>query len=304
MMRRAMSLERRARSTQSGFILVAVLWIVAALATLASIYSIYTVKTAAASHIADERLQAEQSIRAGVELAAYQVLAAPEAARPTHGAFNASVGRTKITVRYRSEGGRIDLNAAPKDLLVGLFASVGAGASEAATYADRVIGWRKKAAPNVEDVEAAAYKTAGIAYAPRQAAFNNVLELALVMGLPAPVVERVLPEVTVFSGKPLVDVVNADAAVLDALPGMTRDILHEVLAARAQNPSDGKALMALMGPARGHATIEGGKALRVTVQVDLERGRRVEGEVVFVLADSGEDPFDIVYWRDDFDGPF
>jgi general secretion pathway protein K len=287
---------------RGGFILVAVLWIVAALSTLASIYSIYTVRTAAASHIADDRLQAEESIRAGVELAAYQVLAAPENARPTHGAFEARVGRTKVTVRYRSEAARIDLNAAPKDLLTGLFVSVGVGASEAATYADRVIGWRKKAAPNVQDVEVEAYRTAGVPYAPRQAAFNNTLELALVMGLPQPVVERVLPDVTVFSGKPLVDVVNADAAVLDALPGMTRDILHEVLAARAQNPDDGKALMALMGPARNRVTLDAGKALRASVQVDLARGRRVQAEVVFTLSD-GDDPFDIVYWRDDFDGP-
>ena len=290
-------------SADNGFILVAVLWMVAALATLASIYSIYTVRTAAGSHVADERLQAEESIRAGVELAAYQVLASPEAARPTHGAFDARVGRTRISVRYRSEGARIDLNVAPKDLLIGLLKSVGVGETEAASYADRIIGWRKKAAPNVGDVEADAYKTAGIPYAPRQAPFNDVLELSLVMGIPAPVVERILPDVTIYSGQPLIDVVNADATVLDALPGMTRDILHEVLAARAQNPNDGKALMALMGPARNRVTLDGGKALRASVQVELERGRRVEAEVVFMLSNSGNDPFDIVYWRDDFDGP-
>src|SRR5208282_5609900 len=43
----------------SGFVLVAVLWILAALATLASIYSVYAVNTVAASHVADDRVQAE-----------------------------------------------------------------------------------------------------------------------------------------------------------------------------------------------------------------------------------------------------
>jgi len=43
--------------------------------------------------------------------------------------------------------------------------------------------------------------------------------------------------------------------------------------------------------------------LRASVRVELERGRRVEAEVVFMLSNSGNDPFDIVYWRDDFDGP-
>ena len=293
-----------ARPDRDGFILVAVLWIVAALATLASIYSVYAVNTAAASHVPGERLQAEAAIRAGVELAAFQVLAVPEKARPTHGAFEARFGRTRITARYRSEGARIDLNAAPKDLLGGLFLSVGVEASAAATYADRIVGWRKKVPPNVGDAEADAYKTAGLPYAPRQAPFTNVLELTLVMGLPPPVVARILPDVTVFNGKAQVDVVNADAEVLAALPGMNPDILHKVLEARAHDPNDGKALIGLMGPARNWATFEPNKALRAAIQVDLEHGRRVQAEVVFALADNAEDPYDIIYWRDDFDGPF
>ena len=293
-----------ARSAHDGFILVAVLWMVAALATLASIYSIYTMNTAAASHVADERLQAVAAIRAGVELAAFQALAAPAATRPTHGAFEARFGRTRLTVRYRSEGARIDLNAAPKELLGGLFASVGVSTSNAAAYADRVVGWRKKVPPNTADVEADAYKTAGLAYAPRQAPFDNVLELTLVLGLPPAIVQRILPDVTVLSGKAQVDVVNADAEVLAALPGMTPDILHQVLDARAHDPNDGKALLALLGPARAQAMIEPGKAFRAAIQVDLEHGRRVGAEVVFALTDSGEDPYEIVSWRDDFDGPF
>ena len=292
------------RGSQGGFILVAVLWIVASLGTLASIYSIYTVRTAAASHVADERLQAEAAIRAGVELAAFQVLAAPEPARPTHGAFEARFGRTRIVVHYRSEGARIDLNAAPKDLLAGLFASVGVGSSAAATYADRIDGWRKKVPPNVQDNEASAYKTAGLAYAPRQAPFNNILELALVMGLPQPVVERILPDVTVFNGKPQIDVVNANPEVLSALPGMTPEILHKVLEARAHDPDDGKTMLSLMGPAQSRATFEPNKALRASIEVQLERGRKVQGEVVFLLSDGGDEPYDILYWRDDFDGPF
>ena len=57
---RAMTpLPRSATRAQDGFVLVAVLWILAALATLASIYSSYTVNTAAASLVADDRVQAE-----------------------------------------------------------------------------------------------------------------------------------------------------------------------------------------------------------------------------------------------------
>ena len=132
----------------SGFVLVAVLWILAALATLASIYSVYAVNTADGSHVGDDRVQAEASIRAGVEMAVFQQLAVPEKARPSHGAFRLRIGRTKVAVDFRSEAARIDLNAAQKDLLAGLFAAVGVDAKRAGTFADRVIGWRTKANAN------------------------------------------------------------------------------------------------------------------------------------------------------------
>jgi general secretion pathway protein K len=294
----------RSRGVADGFILIAVLWIVAALATLASIYSIYAVNTAAASHVADDRLQAEASIRAGVELAAFQLLASPERTRPTHGAFEARVGRTNIVVRYRSERARIDLNGAPKELLAGLFAAVGVGASNAADYADRIVGWRTPPDANADNAEASNYKTAGFPYPPRQAPFNDPLELSLVRGLPPEIVERILPDVTVFGGGAQVDVVDAEPEVLAALPGMTPDILQKVLAARAENPADGQGLMKLLGPASGAGTVEAGKAFRAGILVDLGRGRHVAADVVFQLDDGDEEPYGVVYWRDDFDGPF
>ena len=139
------SLSRSATRAEAGFVLVAVLWILAALATLASIYSSYTVNTAAASRVADDRVQAEASIRAGVEMAVFRQLALPEKARLARGGFDMRVGRTGVAVRFRSEAARIDLNAAPADLLAGLFAAVGVDPTRAETFAERVVGWRTKA---------------------------------------------------------------------------------------------------------------------------------------------------------------
>ena len=138
------SAPQSARRAEAGFVLVAVLWILAALATLATIYSSYAVDTAVGSHVADDRVQAEASIRAGVEMAVFRQLALPERARPFRGAFDIRVGRTGVAVRFRSETARIDLNAAPTDLLAGLFTAVGVDPSHAQTFADRIVGWRTK----------------------------------------------------------------------------------------------------------------------------------------------------------------
>lgn len=292
------------RSANDGFVLVAVLWMVAALATLASIYSIYATNAAASMRVGDDRLQAELSIRAGVEFAACQLLALPEPARPTHGRFAVTVGRSRVAVEYRAETARIDLNAAPKELLTGLFRAIGASDSAAQTYAERVVGWRTKVDSSADNPEQRAYASAGMTYRPRQAPFEDTLELALVLGLPQPLVERALPLVTVFSGRARVDVAGADPMILAALPGMTPDVLHTVLKARAKNPDDGRALLALLGPARDRATADPSKALRATIRVDLDDGRRIAAEVVFQLRDGGGEPFDILYWRDDIDGPW
>src|SRR5271169_586008 len=147
-----------------GFILVVVLWVLAALATLASTYSVYVGNAAFATQVNDDRLRIINAISAGLELTAYQMVAAPKDAGPAQGAFTVRLARSTINVTFVSESARVDLNAAPKPLLAGLFAAVGAGASDAATFADRVVGWRKKDAAADQNEEAANYKSAGYAY--------------------------------------------------------------------------------------------------------------------------------------------
>ena len=310
------SRSRSATRAEAGFVLVAVLWILAALATLASIYSSYTVNTAAASRVGDDRVQAEASIRAGVEMAVFRQLALPEKARPARGGFDMRVGRTDIMVRFRSEAARIDLNAAPADLLAGLFAAVGVDSSRAKTFAERIVGWRTKARAGAnanvvrgddKDDRAAKedefYSEEHMPYPPRHAPFDNALELSLLPRVSLAVVERVLPFVTVFSGRPEVDVSSADPTVLSALPEMNSQILGAVLNARVKDPGDGPALLALLGPAKAHATADESKAFRVSIAVAFDNGRRLHAEVVFRLKDKGDEPYDLLYWRDDFDGP-
>jgi general secretion pathway protein K len=276
----------------------------AALATLASIYSAYAIQTADAAHGLDDRVQAEESVRSGVEMTVYRLLSAPEQARPSQGGFTLKVGRTGVAVRFRSEAARIDLNAAPPDLLAGIFTAAGVEPGQAKTYADRVVGWRAKPDASAGGgAEANLYSASGLAYPPRQAPFDNALELALVLGLPAPVVERVLPFVTVFSGRPEIDVASADRTVLAALPGMTPEILSAVLKARASAQVDQKALLSLLGPARNRALTGASKTVRSSIEVKFDKGGRARAEVVFRLKDGDGEPYDILSWRDDLDGP-
>jgi general secretion pathway protein K len=288
------------RAATDGFIVVAVLWIIAALAVLASIYSVFVVDTATAIAANKDRVRAEALVAAGVELAAYHIGATPQQ-RPSNGAFNFRAGSSSVAVRFHSEMARIDLNGAPKELLMGLFASLGA-AREAETYANRIIGWRTPPAEG-QDGEAAAYRTAGMHYAPRGAPFPHVGELWLVMGLPEAVIERALPHLTVYSAQAQVGILDASAQVLAALPGMSPERLHDVLAARQATPQAAQGLLAMLGPAQTFASAEPGKTFRVTVQVVLENGRRMRSEVVILVSEEDTEPYRVLSWNDDVDEP-
>ena len=295
---RPASLLRRA-SRRQGFIIVAVLWILAALATLASIIAVYVINAANAFTVQAERLQSEALTRAGIELTLYQVALNPQAA-PTRGSFVFRMGNASIATTFNSEMARIDLNTAPKPLLSGLFAGLGAPRAAADSYADRIVGWRSTPSPDSAD-ENSLYRAAGMPYGPRGAPFQHIGELVLVLGIPELMVERALPYLTVYSGQGQINILDAAPQVLAALPGMTPNLLNEVLVQRTLGREAAQQLVERLG-SNSLASLGGSKAFRVTSQMNFDSGQRVTSEVVIFILDNGPDPYRVLTWRDDIDG--
>jgi general secretion pathway protein K len=295
-----MSAERRraAASSEQGFVIVAVLWILAALAVLATIFSVYLSNSAQALAVGDTGLKAEAVVSASLELTAYQLLLAGDDARPAQGTFHFRLGDADGVVSFVSEASRIDLNLAPKELMAGLFSGLGADQEQARQYADRILGWRTPAKPDAAEDEVALYRAAGLAYSPRQARFAHVNELALVVGLPTELVERALPFVTVFSGLAKIDALVAPPEVIAALPGMTPSALKQFLGERPSLPRDMAAIAAALGPAQASATLDRSLAFRILTKVRLDNGRQSASEVVIRLG-GDEDPYRILSWQDD-----
>src|SRR5947207_7860849 len=157
-------------------------------------------------------------------------MVATPVAPPAGGSFAFRLGHANVAVEFRSEAARIDLNVASKELLSGLFASLGARRDVADRFADRIVAWRSP--PNDLDPEASDYRTARQKYPPRSGRFPHVEELSLVLGFPPELVERVLPFLTVYSGRGEINVLVADPQVIAALPGMTPDRVYAILAQR------------------------------------------------------------------------
>jgi len=294
------ALSRR-HSARDGFIVVAVLWILAALATLVTIFSMYVINTATAFTVHDERLQAEGLARAALELSAYQASAAPQGQAPTRGTFVFRLGNALVNAEFVTESARIDLNSAQKELLSGLFAGLGAARAQADYYADRIIGWRSPAPQdNSSPNEAASYRTAGMLYGPRGAPFQHASELALVLGIPEVMVARALPYLTVYSGQPQINIFAAAPQVLAAVPGVDPQRLQTILVQRAaapQNEQMAQALLAMLGAAQTYANAQASRTARIA----FDNGQRLTTQAVIFLLDSGTDPYRILTWHDDMD---
>jgi general secretion pathway protein K len=295
-----MLFSRQEQRNPRGFIVVAVLWILAALSALVLIYLTYVTNTAVLVAGSTDRLQTEALAGAGVELAALQLTGRPEAGRPTSGTFNARVGAGRVFVTFRSEAARIDLNNAPKSLLSGLMIGLGAGPSDAALYADRILAWRAPSELGDSDPENSFYRTAGALYVPRHAPFPAAEELWLVRGIPSGIIERMLPFVTVFSNVATINVLDAAPQVLAALPNMTPETLQSVLSQRSDPALDPKSLVGMAG-GEG-ATLAGSRAYRIAVDVELPGGRRSAAEIVILLLESGDEPYRVLSWRNASDG--
>ena len=287
-----------AASSERGFVIVAVLWILIALSALATIFSVYLSNSAQALAITDTGLRTEALVSASLELTTYQLLIGDDKARPALGSFRFRLDNADVLVNFTSEAARVDLNFASREMLTNLFAVLGADEKVARESADRIVGWRTRPAANAANEEEALYGAAGLTYSPRQSYFTHVNELSLVLGVPPELVDRALPFVTVFSGSSNVDVLSAPPEVIAALPEMTPSALNDFLKQRPTLSRDQAAIAAALGPAHASATFPDSKSFRILTTLSFDNGRRIASEVVIALGDD-KDPYHVLSWQDD-----
>lgn len=107
-----------------------------------------------------------------------------------------------VEVRFTiaDEGGKIDLNAAPDNLLQGLFVSVEMTDDAAAALVDAIVDFRDaddlRRLNGAEDPD---YRSAGLPHEAKDAPFETLEELRQVFGMTGALYDRVAPALTVHS---------------------------------------------------------------------------------------------------------
>ena len=120
--------------------------------------------------------------------------------------------------------------------------------------------------------------------------------------MPAALVDNALPFVTVFNGRAEIDVNEAAPEVVAALPNINSNVVDEILQQR--DPQNPQKVLSLLGTAASSVAVGGRKATRAALHIMLDTGRKVNADAVLLISENNSpEPFRILAWRDDFDGP-
>ena len=285
---------------QRGIALVIVLWMLALLTVIANsmVFSLRSEVQVAGNHAASAR--AEAAADAGVYKAIRELTRPAADLQRWQGnglAHEWIFDGVAVRVTIMDEAGKIDINAAPETLLGGLFRSLGVDETLASSLADAIIDWRDPDnLRRLNGAEKEDYIAAGKDYGPRNANFETVEELRLVLGLNDDIFRRAAPLITAYSGRPGVSSPVAPRAVLMALPGIAPEQVDSYLTERQALQLQGlpapEAAFALASAARPV-----GDTFSIQVHAVLGDNTAFFREAVAQVTNNPKAPVVILAWR-------
>ena len=224
--------------------------------------------------------------------------------------YSIASGEGEVAIVIDDEAGKIDLNAAPDELIQGLFAAVGLAEADAQALTAAIADFRD---PDDEThlggAENAEYRAAGLAWGPKNKPFEAVEELHQVLGMTREVYALASPGLTVHSRSKGVDVTVAPAIVLLALPGVDAEAVEAFAEQRQTRTGEqaagqmagaelgGARMTTLPGLGRKYASRSRGRVFTVRAEARVRSGAIFVREAVISMKRNIAHPFSIHAWR-------
>ena len=253
------------------------------------------------SRILFNQVQAEFLAEAGLNRAVFELRNPdPETRWIADGrAYEFNLNEAKISVQITDESGKIDLNLANEELLVGLFASVGVEFDDALALCDKIQDWRD---PDEEvrlaGAEDADYFAAGYTHGAKDAPFDTVPEVLQVMGMTYELYRKIEPAVTVYSGRGNLNLAFAPKEALMALDGINSQLAEDYINQRHQIFDVSSELPILMEGQSGSLR-SGSTTFSIVVKATLPNNQWTELDTTIRLGGNVRGrPFQIIRWRD------
>ena len=284
-----------------GVALLLVLWVTVLLTVIAGSFALSSRTESVQATIVFGTTKARYLAEAGLHRAVYELRNPdPEARWMADGrVYKMQYGGAEIEISLTDETGKIDLNLASPELLIGLFASLGMSEEEAFMYSDRIVDWRDN--DNIAGLNGAEdddYEAEGYKYGAKDAMFDTVPELQQVMGIDYDMYRKLEDAVTVYSGSRNLNIAYASVQALMALEGISREEAEFFVEERHLLESTSDALPILSNGQTG-ASRGGGIAFSIKSKATLSNGQFAELDATIRLGGTVNGrPFRIVRWRD------
>ncbi len=286
-----------------GVALIAVLWLVMLLAVIAGSLLMLTRTELGLSRNLVVSARAEALAEGGVPLAVLRLLdPEPETRWRGNGASHDIVletGTLQITVR--DAAGLIDVNAAPPELLAGLFRAAGQDEDEAAMLAYRIADWRDaddETLPN--GAEQADYDAAGLTLHVTNGPFLTPDEIQRVPGVTLDLYPRIAPAITVYSRQGGIDPSSASELALMAVPGIDAAVVEALIAAREEAAGDavpGGLASLLPAVSRAFLARPSGRMFHIRSRATTADGGVYVLDAVVEITPGADPPWRVHAWR-------
>jgi general secretion pathway protein K len=211
------------RQREAGFALLIVLWSLVLLALiLTQLLSAGRSEVQLASNLRDSA-EMEAVADGAIQDAAFHLLAGGAQHWSTRGRHSLHIGRGSAEIGIEDTADKINPNAASPVLLRSLAVLCGAQADAASRLAQAIVAWRDADGATADP--AAAYRAAGLNYAPPGLPFETLDELGLVVGMTPALLNCMQPHLSLYQanapGPNTADALVARALATAALQGDT-----------------------------------------------------------------------------------
>ena len=262
---------------ESGFALMAVLWLVTLLSLIATgVLSATRVNSKLMAHLR-ERALAQAAADAGIYLTIADLLEGRAAASshpdgaPAYRAF----ADAELAISVQDESGKVDINAARPEFLYAVCHRSGIPQNACRDFVARIVEWRA-ASPD--------------AAPPAKNRFRSIVELPLVTKMDDDQFQRLAPLLTVHSGLEMVDLRTAPWDVLLAVPGMTPTNAASLLQQRTKAGNDRSTQP--VGP-DGSTT---GRSFSIRAEARMKSGAKVDRTAVVRITGNPAAPYWVYSW--------
>ena len=268
-----------------GAVLVAVLWSISLLAALAMAASVTFRSFTGVMSVDRHRVEREALITAGLELAAGAMLNGTTQLRDLELTVNLATG--SVRARLSDEGGRIDINKAPPQVLAALLRSVGAPPATAEIAAKAIIDQRGDLDPRGSAT--AARRIPVVATTHEQA----LASVGRITAMRAQWLGAIAPLTTIY-GSETVNPLTAPPGVIAALPGVDAAKLQAFLAERRNVSADASRLAQMLGPAQRFVAVTPQRVAAVDLMATATEGQAAAARAVITVLPQDSEPYRVL----------